>query len=63
MAGLVNEGVVLEVKVLSTASERIVVTRERVHRALRAVTGAKEVPNRPGAWRRWLESEREETVH
>jgi hypothetical protein len=55
ITSITGEGAVLDARVRETARTGHVVTRQRIHSTLREVTGARTVPDRRGAWRRWLE--------
>jgi hypothetical protein len=56
--GVVQEGVTLDVAVRATTAKGVRVQRLRIHEALKTLTGAGNVANKPGAWKRWLARER-----
>ena len=53
IVGTIQEGLVIDVQVVATSQVREFVEREVVHAALRKLTGATEVTNKPGAWAAW----------
>ncbi len=58
--GVIQEGVVLDVKVVATQQTSYFVEREIVHGALQRLTGANDVENKDGAWAAWFKEHGDE---
>src|SRR5262249_19232917 len=53
IVGTIQDGIVLDVQVVATSDVGEFVEREVVYKALRKMTGATDVENKPGAWAAW----------
>ena len=60
IVGTIQDGMVLDVQVVATSAVGEFVEREVVHMALRKMTGATDVPNKPGAWAAWWKEHKTE---
>jgi len=52
--GVIQEGVIIDVKVVATQQTSHFIEREVVHGALQFLTGATDVENKDGAWAAWF---------
>ena len=57
--GVIQEGRVLDVLVVATSEQSILVEREAIHGALSKLTGATDVENKPGAWATWYRANKD----
>ena len=60
IVGTIQDGIVLDVQVIATSAVGEFVEREVVHMALRKMTGATAVENKPGAWAAWWKDHKSE---
>jgi tetratricopeptide (TPR) repeat protein len=60
--GIIQDGVVLDAKVIATEQVSHFVEREAIHGALTRLTGAEDVKNKPGAWAKWWKDNHERVL-
>jgi len=62
IVGVIQEGNVLDVQVVATQDSGIFIERQAIHGALRTLTLAEDVEDKPGAWAKWYEANKDTLV-
>ena len=62
IVGVIQEGIVLDMKVVATSDSGYIIERQAIHSSLRKLTGATDVPDQKGAWAKWYKANKDKLV-